>query len=319
MTTILFTDTHFGIKQNSITWFNSQKDFIVNQLIPYIKTIDDDVRLVHLGDVFDSRSTISTYIATNVVELFKELKSNVKEFIVIGGNHDYYSPTTDRIDTLNLLLNNLDITLVTQQSLISGHDMFIPWYQWLEYYDKMMEFVKEYNIKNIYTHADIVTNPPQIPGVKIYSGHIHTPKIVKGLFNLGSCYNLDFSDSNGDRGFYVISNDDKFLFIKNTKSLTFKRLYNDDIFNPDIKINKNDYIEIYLLPENLQNEQYIEKIAELSKLYKNMWVIPQYYQESTNNSCDINIEKYDIEEMTRKNIPPNLLDKFNQILNNMNN
>ena len=37
MTTILFTDTHFGIKQNSITWFNSQKDFIVNQLIPYIK------------------------------------------------------------------------------------------------------------------------------------------------------------------------------------------------------------------------------------------------------------------------------------------
>ena len=110
MTTILFTDTHFGIKQNSITWFNSQKDFIVNQLIPYIKTIDDDVRLVHLGDVFDSRSTISTYIATNVVELFKELKSIVKEFIVIGGNHDYYSPTTDRIDTLNLLLNNLDIT-----------------------------------------------------------------------------------------------------------------------------------------------------------------------------------------------------------------
>ena len=50
-----------------------------------------------------------------------------------------------------------------------------------------------------------------------------------------------------------------------------------------------------------------------------MWVIPQYYQESTNNSYDVNIEKYDIAEMTRKNIPENLLDKFNQILNNMNN
>ena len=42
-----------------------------------------------------------------------------KKVIFIGGNHDYYSPTTDRIDTLNLLLNNLDITLEKKICIVS--------------------------------------------------------------------------------------------------------------------------------------------------------------------------------------------------------
>ena len=44
MKTIIFTDTHFGVKQNSITWFKSQKKFIEEQLMPYIKSLDDDVK-----------------------------------------------------------------------------------------------------------------------------------------------------------------------------------------------------------------------------------------------------------------------------------
>ena len=66
MTDILITDTHFGIKQNSITWFNSQSNFIYEQLIPYIQTHKDIIRLIHLGDVFDSRSSISVLIAAKV-------------------------------------------------------------------------------------------------------------------------------------------------------------------------------------------------------------------------------------------------------------
>ena len=30
----ILTDTHFGVKQNSMTWLNSQLDFFYNQLIP---------------------------------------------------------------------------------------------------------------------------------------------------------------------------------------------------------------------------------------------------------------------------------------------
>lgn len=39
MKTIILSDTHFGIKQNSITWMNSQINFLYNEFIPYIKEL----------------------------------------------------------------------------------------------------------------------------------------------------------------------------------------------------------------------------------------------------------------------------------------
>ena len=92
MTNIIITDTHFGVKNNSITWFNSQSDFIYKQLIPYIKSHQDTIRLIHMGDVFDSRSTISVYIAKKVRKMFKDLAEICEDVIVVAGNHDFYSP-----------------------------------------------------------------------------------------------------------------------------------------------------------------------------------------------------------------------------------
>ena len=49
---VMFTDTHFGVKNNSVTWFRSQEKFIRDELIPYIKKSKPD-EVIHLGDVFD--------------------------------------------------------------------------------------------------------------------------------------------------------------------------------------------------------------------------------------------------------------------------
>ena len=91
MIDVLFTDTHFGWKNNSMTWLNSQMNFIYNQFIPTIKKLStkDDVRVIHLGDVFDSRSTISTYVASKVVQAFKDIRKWCDEFIIVCGNHDF--------------------------------------------------------------------------------------------------------------------------------------------------------------------------------------------------------------------------------------
>ena len=57
-TIVLFTDTHFGVKNNSMTWLNSQLNFIYKQFIPDLQELKKqghDITLIHLGDVFDSR------------------------------------------------------------------------------------------------------------------------------------------------------------------------------------------------------------------------------------------------------------------------
>ena len=131
MTDILITDTHFGIKQNSITWFNSQSNFIYKQLIPYIEDHKDVVRLIHLGDVFDSRSSISVLIAAKVKKIFTDLARVCGQVIVIGGNHDYYSPNSNEYNSIELVLGDVPgITLVTRDILIDGNNMYVPWYEY---------------------------------------------------------------------------------------------------------------------------------------------------------------------------------------------
>ena len=315
MKTILITDTHFGTRQNSNTWLNSQINFLENQLIPYIKN-NGDIRLVHLGDVFDSRSTISTMVATKVVEVFKKISGLVKEFIIIGGNHDFYSPNSDEVDTLNLLLGSLNIKIVTKNILIDkeAKHLYVPWYQWIESPQMIQNLIDDNGIIRVFTHADIINEPVNINCQEIYSGHIHIPELKGKLRNLGSTYALNFADANSKRGFYVICENGQLVFIENEKSIKFHRLYNSDIFTvPDW--DKNDYIEMYISQSNLADAFYIDEINHIIKTWKNVWLIPQ----TESNDLQISesqdkFEGYDIETIVSKLIPENLKDKFEQVL-----
>ena len=76
---IIITDTHFGRYNNSINFLNSQL-LIFDDLKRFIKMNKvDRFDLIHLGDIFESRSTISTQISDEVRLLFKELNSLIKE------------------------------------------------------------------------------------------------------------------------------------------------------------------------------------------------------------------------------------------------
>lgn len=308
MKKILFTDTHFGVKNNSITWLNSQMDFIYKQLIPYIEQQKEPVLLIHLGDVFDSRSSISPFVASKVVGAFKALSFVTDKFIVIGGNHDFYSPNSDQIDSLNLLFSKLDIDIVTTDIQEYDNSLFIPWYRWGEH-------VETNCIKHIFAHTDIVNETCPYNGVKVWSGHVHIPCIKNNLYNIGSCYALNFADANQERGFYVVDDNDSVEFIPNKYSIKFWRLKNDEIFDFQSD-NKNDYIELYVDKWNIIKDEYSKRVCELLDIYKNIWVIPVIEETKIETK---EYKGYDIEEIIKNSIPEHLQDKFNQLLNEMNN
>lgn len=320
--TFIITDTHFGVRQNSMTWINSQLDFLYNQLIPHIQQCKDSnlyecVELIHMGDVFDSRSTISTLIASKVVKVFKEL-NNLCNVHIIAGNHDFYSPNSDEVDTLSLILKQTNVNLYTNKPYINDNNLYIPWYQWGSV--ETQELIINQPIKNIFTHADIVTQ--QIPyiqlgDINIFSGHIHTPSINKNkrLYNLGSCYSLNFADANCEHGYYTIIDNESPTFYPNTKSIKFWRLYNEDIFDSKKykNINSKDYVELYISQTNMIDQNYVEKINEYTNNLKNIWIIPQV--EMDGGESLEKFEGYDIEKITKKMIPAELMDKFNMVLN----
>lgn len=305
MIRVLITDTHFGWKQNSVTWINSQIKFIDEQVIPKIKELKkkDKVRLIHLGDVFDSRSSINPMIAKITREKFAQLRSLVDDFYIIAGNHDFYSPNSDDIDSLTMVFQDMDINLVVKEAVCAGEDAFIPWYVY-----KDTTWIPA-GIKNIFTHADIFGDDRKtISGVKILSGHIHTPMINDslGLYNLGSCYSLNFSDSNQERYFYVLDNE--LHKIANKHSIRFWRLKDEQIF--DEWGGNDDYYELYISQSNMQTLRYQQRLAEFMKSKKNTWRVPV-----SDNLLD-NIEQfetYDINAVCKEHIPDHLQPKFKQI------
>lgn len=331
--TFIITDTHFGVKQNSTTWLNSQLDFMYKQLIPHIQQCIDselynEIRLIHLGDVFDSRSTISTFVATKVVELFTKL-SSMCEVRIVAGNHDFYSPNSDEVDSLNLLLKNTGAILHTKDFEMNRipntkeYELFIPWYKWgYDLIDSMMQYHGK-EIVNVFTHADIVSE--RIPftflnkETRVFSGHIHIPSIKKNLYNLGSCYAINFADANQERGYYTMVDNGKPEFYPNKLSIRFWKLYNEDIFNKK-KVNNitgNDYVELYISQTNMVDPKYLEKINEIACSLRNVWIIPQT-EELLNEDIE-KFEGYDIEKIAMSMIPEELKDKFEMVLNSAQN
>lgn len=285
--------------------------------MPYIDKMRSDnpsekLVLVHLGDVFDSRSTVSTYIATHVRQMMSDLKKKVDEFVIIGGNHDYYSPSSDNIDTLNLTLHGLGINIITKGIYQLEDCLFVPWYEYQK--PELQDYIDENHIKNVFTHADIVMTTSLVRVKNIFSGHIHIPSLKNGLYNLGSCYPLNFADSNSKRGFYTLENG-VLRFIPNDTTIHFWRLHDGEILSPIKNVTPDDYIELYVSKNNMGSALYQEVIEKINNTYKNVWLIPQ------NDDRDMELESistYDIEDMIQSCIPEHLKSKFNIVKQQIN-
>ena len=316
MIDVIFTDTHFGWKNNSMTWLNSQMRFIYEQFIPTIVELkrQDKVRVIHCGDVFDSRSTISTYVASKVVQAFKDIRTACDEFVIVCGNHDFYSPNSDTVNTVELFMSHMDIKIVDKEIYTTDRHAFVPWYVW-----ENGEFELT-DVDYVFCHADIVGGviPPACIGKSVFSGHIHIPhyKETRGLYNLGSCYSLNFADSNSVRGFYIIKSG-QVSFETNKVSINFHRLYNEEVLTTDISNYRvMDYVELYISQENMSKESYVAAIKKYTEYFTNLWIIPQTTQ--SNGTLNEDFTGYDIEAIMEASIPEDLTDFFQKVKNRIN-
>ena len=324
--TVLITDTHFGTHNSSLTWLKSQKEFFDKQFIPHLKKRKKEgylVRVVHCGDVFDSRSTINTYIATEVVDLFSQICENVDRFVIVSGNHDYYGEKIEDVDTVTLMFKQLQLKYSNVFNIISrtkqkdcwGKEicLYVPWYEWIKY-DDLIEYLEntEDNITHIFTHADLIREKPDIECPNIISGHIHVPYFKDNIKNLGSCFALTFTDCNAVRGFYEYEDGGELKFIENTKSIRFWRFYDDEVLEIPKTVKKDDYIEIYISKSKITQKKYADAYAQWVKKFKNIWRVPQI--DEGEETMDIKqFEGYNIENMTESLIPNELKDKFEKI------
>lgn len=318
---VIISDTHFGKKNNSQVWLESQMRFFNNTLIPKLKKLKEEynVTLIHCGDLFDSRTSINPYIYHVVNNLITKLCQCVNQFVIIAGNHDFNSQVEDEsynINSLDMLHYNEKCFIITNESVYNDlHKIsFIPWFEFHNI-DKLKKHMNEYNPKMIFTHTDLEhldSDTKAIIGdIPVFSGHIHIPRLCDNTLNLGSVFYNDFSDSNSERGYYIMSDwCVKFLkFFPNHDSLRFWRIHNEEILNNDYPMKDGDPVEIYIDKELRNKDEYVSALVEYKTKYKCREIVTS--SEQVNEVVDT--KEWDLNSMIENEIPDYLKEKFNKI------
>ncbi len=306
---IIITDTHFGVKNNSSKFLENQFR-IFEDLFKMIEINPNDrMDLIHLGDLFDSRSTISIYVFNKVknlfVNLYKELQDRNPDntIIFLAGNHDFFSQNSQEINSLDALMSSAlpNCKFITKKSCIIDRCLYVPWYDAnnVEVFKEVSETNKD-KYDTIFTHTELFGVYRDLDFLKtlnklVISGHIHkSAKYIfdeSKLYNICTPYSINFGDAGDEfKGIWKLVDQELTLF-KNTKSLMFWSIYNEDIFEiPESNIKRGDNYNIYINKCNLSDEKYITTLKELSTKIQYINIIPvsdELIYESTKADIDI--------------------------------
>ena len=337
MRKLVISDLHFGIKSNSITWLESQLEFFDKQIFDAIENKNID-KVVFLGDVHDIRYSINQQIGIEIRNLFRKMldKFPNKEFIILAGNHDYYTPLEEYsyYNFYELVFGeefckchpNLRIINNDPWMDVDG-SLYLPWY-WTENTDHFDEILYNYDfsrdVKAVYCHADLTCWPGarigSLRGCPVYSGHIHyiVDDPIGNLHNLGAALALTYNDVNQARYIYIIEDEEIKEKIENNTTPKFKRIFNDEMFEKTEEFFRNAYVEICISNKLYSKAKYIEQLKFLKNTYIDSNIRVHIIDDDTDITTlsvagfNTNIESY-IED----NIPEHLDDKFTRIKNKM--
>ena len=329
---VVIGDTHFGIKNNSMTWLKHQKAGF-EEIIEYIKTSVqqyDFTTVVHVGDLFDSRSSINPLVYKEVLNLLDEVDGelgfgNKGEMFILGGNHDYYYPwESDRNFTgIQMLPPFNHILPVVNLPMRYGDLIFIPWYDFHnpEKLKKALSKANESDV--IFTHTDPFHMDPAIRKLvgkhPLITGHIHQPNMDWEMFWLvtGASYPTDFTDTNSKRGFWTLNrevergfpshspagmSDFKVDFHPVESSIHFHTLTEDMLENwHNYGIKEDDYVEVVIKQSHMEDHK--ATIKELHDLFTtSITHLPEDNAESVFESTEV----LNVDTVCKKMLPKKL-------------
>ena len=335
MRKLVIGDLHFGIKSNSVTWLESQLDFFDKQIFDIIENKNID-KIVFLGDIHDIRYSINQQIGIELRNLFRKMLDRYpdKMFIIVAGNHDYYSPLEEfsYYNFYELVFGeefqkcHPNLKIINQDPWMdSDGSLYLPWY-WTENTDHFDEILYNYDfgreVTAVYCHADLTCWPGarigSLRGCPVFSGHIHyiVNDPIGNLHNLGAALALTFNDVNQSRYVYIIEDNEIVEQIENNTTPKFKRLYNEEIFTDDESIFINSNVQLCVSTTLINKAKYIDQIKFIKNKYVDSNIRLHVIDDDTNmdtlsvQGFNTNISKY-IED----NIPEHLDDKYEMIKN----
>jgi len=254
MKVAVIADTHFGARNDNRIIQEHQFKFFEKVFFPVIDKLNIK-HLLHLGDLFDKRQSIDILTLKNVRENFLEpLRDRSVMMDVICGNHDTYYKTTNDVNTLEEVLNDYGVSVITQpqiRQLGKFGVLYIPWIS-TNNVENTMHVIKQSNAKYVFGHLELQGFEHHLGHMAtkgldksifkkfdgVWSGHYHQRSSQGNIEYLGAPYEMTWSDAGCLRGFGIFDTTSGVMtHIKNPLTLFEKISYSDE--NDDFECNKS--------------------------------------------------------------------------------
>lgn len=262
---INISDTHFGVRSNSVEWMEIHRDYFFNWFIPLLKkNYKEGDALIHTGDVFDSRQSLNLKVMNMGLEIFKAI-SEIMPIYVICGNHDIYHKKSNEVNSLKPFsyMSNVHVyeePVVLELNGGKTRALLMPWRDTKE---QEQACIDSNNADYLFCHTDIrglkfnsFVEVEEGNGTdsfdkfkRVYSGHIHYAQINKNIRMVGCPYPLTRSDiGNVKHVWYIDFKTDEEHGIPNDYSPQFMRMKLENVLEMrygDVKkLVENNFVDI---------------------------------------------------------------------------
>jgi calcineurin-like phosphoesterase family protein len=349
MRVFMITDTHFGIYTNNLDkWQNMMESTFYNFVIPYLReNVREGDILIHLGDLFDNRTSIPIITLNKVEKILKEI-SNILPIHIMVGNHDLFNKGSNDVNSVRLFSYISDNIFVYEKtSTLQIFDKKLILMPWVE---KRLDMISEISSNPgdyLFCHSDLNgcvmhlnsvahRNPDKIDVEefkhynRVFSGHVHIRQVNTNFEFIGALYQMDRNDMGDQKGITILDLiTGKTEFIPNTYSPVFKKFTikdESDIENLDSLKNTKDYIDLTisnnLLVSNRKLRRKLETLLEVGNFASVEYLDDIVKTEKEKKDAEITEEelnisvKLDYEEFITKYIQEQKWenDKFKQIV-----
>lgn len=278
----LITDSHAGVRNDSVAFHDYMKRFYDDVFFRYLD--DNDIHtIVHCGDIVDRRKYININTAYRLrQDLIEPAINRGITWHQILGNHDVMHKNTNSISSFIELFNKFPLNIYEEATEVDFGGCNILLMPWIndENREHALKLIKETNAQICFGHLELQGfemfkgsiishgDDPSLFGRFdiVCSGHYHHRSNSGNIHYLGSPAEFTWSDYNDPRGFHIFDTETRKLeFIENPYKMFHKFWYNDGdqkFLDAEIDYNQfsNKIIKIIITQKN--NPYWFEKFIE---------------------------------------------------------
>lgn len=279
----ILTDTHFGVRGDSIIFARNQERFYQEIFFPKIDELGIDT-VLHLGDFWDNRKSLTLVAIERARKFFfDEIEKRNIKLKILYGNHDVAMRNTNWPNSLDFVekMYPKNVHVVKTHEVFNFDGLPIAMISWVnkENLADSLEFINTAPAKILCGHFEIKSFE-MTPGnkndhgfdkelferyEKVWSGHFHTMSSDGRIEYISNTNQFNWSDYNLKKGFRILETDtQKLTFVENPFNIYEKFIYTDDVdvLNFDYEQYREKVTRVYIQSFATTNQQKLNLFVE---------------------------------------------------------